>query len=158
MTNVVPQLLRVDSAPSGHLGVGGPSFKPAGPRVRTVQAQPGLQAQRVARAQAAQPHARALQQLLRQLHRALRRHRDLKPVLTRVPGRVYGVVIQPVPARVFGRQGRGLVVNYQSLLKDWQRIVQSSLAIWWTPSTCVSGWLSYKPCNLSTDNALSRTP
>ena len=54
-------------------------------RGRTVEAEPGFQAQGVARAQAAQAVARVLQQLLRQLHGALVWHADLKAVLAGVP-------------------------------------------------------------------------
>jgi hypothetical protein len=59
---------------------------------RTVQAEPGLQAQGVARAQAAHAHLVALQQLLRQLQRLVMWHRQLEAVLACVPAQPTHVV------------------------------------------------------------------
>ena len=57
--------------------------------MRTVEAEAGLQAQRVPRAQAAQPHLRVGHQLLCDADRAVVRDGQLKAVLAGVPATAY---------------------------------------------------------------------
>lgn len=58
---------------------------------RTIQAEAGLQAQRVARAQAAQADLRVRHQLLRNLQRPVARDGQLEAVFTRVPAGRWGL-------------------------------------------------------------------
>lgn len=76
-------------------GGGGPTQGPHQPRlgrsdslvdVIAVEAEPGLQAQAVPGCQPCQPHVRDAQELLGQLHRPRRRHRDLGGDTGRVSG------------------------------------------------------------------------